>query len=68
MFGFRTHTLQFVRDLGSDLEQFRKLTRLQMIEVGYGLVCAGFVNLFLTPEVIHEGSAASQGKMPLHPI
>jgi hypothetical protein len=38
-----------------------------MAEVGYGLGCAGFVNWFLTPEVIDESSAASQGKTPLHP-
>jgi hypothetical protein len=67
MFEFGTHALQLVRDLGSDLEQFRKLTRLQMAEVSCGLVCAGFVNFFLAPEVIQESPAELQGKMPLHP-
>lgn len=67
MFEFGTHALQFVRDLGSDLEQFRKLTRLQMATIGNGLVYAGFVNHFLVPEFIQESPAELQGKMPLHP-
>lgn len=38
-----SNTLQFVRDLGTDLERFRRLSMSQITEVTRGLVCAGFV-------------------------
>ncbi|KAJ5431149.1 hypothetical protein N7445_008881 [Penicillium cf. griseofulvum] len=56
----RKHLSALVRRFGADLEQLRKLTRLQMFLVAIGLESAGFVDGFLVAEAIQDGFESSE--------
>lgn len=56
-----TQLRKLVRDLGSDLEQLRKLKRSQVIDVCSGLENAGFVECFEVQEAIQDNHSVLPG-------